>query len=236
MKYKESAQTTKKRETYKPTVVLEQSPLTGTIKRIVKNNLGILRADNKLREILSEGVRFSTKKTRNLGNILPSGKRSLKKGRTWLFKQGMHKCNSAKCSTCKMVQETTHFWNKRKQKQFIIKQHYNCASTHAIYKIDCNICDLAYVGSTIRSVRTRISEHIRDIIKPSESRSMSMASKHFVQQHAGALTGFQFTVIDSIKHNEKVSELRKLEVKWMYALNTLFPAGLNQRNDLFTMY
>ena len=42
----------------------------------------------------------------------------------------------------------------------------NLNKSNVVYSIECNDCDSAYVGSTIRKLKTRVNEHKNALYKP----------------------------------------------------------------------
>lgn len=73
---------------------------------------------------------------------------------------GHFKCLN--CAGCKYVIEGREFINPQDDRHYSLRQLTMCSSKFCVYAISCS-CGLIYVGSTSRSVKIRILEHVARI-------------------------------------------------------------------------
>ena len=66
-------------------------------------------------------------------------------------------CNSShNCMCCDMIMDSDNLnINGRRVKT----AHGNCGTYNIVYLVQCSVCKMAYVGRTIKPLRTRISQH-----------------------------------------------------------------------------
>lgn len=102
------------------------------------------------------------------------------------------------------------------------KEVFNSRSSneHLVYLIHCNVCRIKYVGSTIRSVFIRISEHIDAIEKNMDT----LLYDHFTTTHRKE--DFRFCVLHHCSDDECVTTI---EDKYIRKLDTKHPNGLNMK-------
>ena len=62
--------------------------------------------------------------------------------------RGCEACGKPKCSWCKEINKTTTFTSSNNNKIFKIFYSVNCQSSWLIYIIECNICNLQYIGKS----------------------------------------------------------------------------------------
>ena len=97
---------------------------------------------------------------------------------------GFFYCNKHNCSTCKHSSKNSRLHSNRINKTFNIHGHITCNSTNLIYIITYSKCQKQYVGETGRKIKTRITEHLRNI-----------------RQHTNTIIGLHFnTTGHTIKH------------------------------------
>ena len=67
------------------------------------------------------------------------------------------KCSNRRCGLCKIgiLAETNRFSSFTVKHKYHIFRQLNCISINIIYKINCVLCKLGYVGSTSRDARNR---------------------------------------------------------------------------------
>ena len=122
------------------------------------NNL--LSGDSCLKAIFSKKA---YRRCPTLRDILV--KSTLKSTSTTYVRHGFFHCNRHNCSTCKHFSENSSFHSYYINKTFNIHGHITCSSTNLIYIITCSKCQKQYVSKTGRKLKTRITEHFRNIRK-----------------------------------------------------------------------
>lgn len=163
----------------RPILVLDYNNQHTAIKNIVAKYIPILSEDETVGEILRNGYRVITKKSKSLGNMIsPSLFCSKNSQPTWLSCKGFFRCGKMRCRSCTFAVETKEFDNGDHTMTYPIKQFINCDSTYVIYAIHCSICHKSYIGSTIRKLKVRILEHLNDIVAIT-SRNVSGGVKAF---------------------------------------------------------
>lgn len=113
-----------------------------------------------------------------------------------------------------------------------IKCFCTCSTTAVVYLLTCP-CGKQYVGRTIRSFSTRISEHINLIKAVSTKHTVP---RHYREFHNRNTKGTQFFIID--KHvapwrgGAILRGVSRLETYWIYELQSHFPLGMNVEWDI----
>ena len=74
------------------------------------------------------------------------------------------KCNISSCKLCEFVNPNSYILLKS---GFIIpiSDTFNCSTSNVIYIIRCTLCNVFYIGQTMRSASERLKEQVNDIIK-----------------------------------------------------------------------
>ena len=121
----------------------------------------MLESSVSLKQILPiDSIKLSSKRDRNLKEILapavPHVHHQKRKE-----KDACSKCYNKRCGLCKIsiLAETNRFSSFTVKHKYNIFRQLNCISINIIYKIDCVLCKLGYVGSTSRDTRNRSSKH-----------------------------------------------------------------------------
>ena len=78
---------------------------------------------------------------------------------------GCGPCNKPKCSWCTRINKTSTFTGAQEDIIFDIYHVVNCQSTWVIYIIECNICNLQYVGKSETGFNIRLNNHRNHIKK-----------------------------------------------------------------------
>ena len=75
------------------------------------------------------------------------------------------RCGSQRCGLCKIgiFVETNKFCSFTIRFKYRIFRPLNCISVNIIYKIDCILCKLGYIGSTSKQARTKWAKRKYDI-------------------------------------------------------------------------
>lgn len=176
------------------------------ITNTIRKYLPILHQYPDLEQILrNTEIRFVSRKNRTLGSILSPTVLPSSSSETCLDCKGCYRCGKTCCGTCKHVEHKKEFISVQTQQFFSIQTFINCSTAHLVYLITCKDCMLQYVGSTIRTLCTRIEEHLNDIKQINNfDRSMSNASKHFRNIHQGDVSSFLVQAIENVKKPPQV--------------------------------
>ncbi|XP_056430908.1 uncharacterized protein LOC130369557 [Hyla sarda] len=191
-------------------------------------------------EIIKSGVRFAPRRAPTLSNLLvPSMVDTASVTTQWISTKGFHKCGKSRCVVCPFAEKCQKIEGTVDGKCHVIHNFINCDSTFVLYKIMCTQCHLTYVGSTKRSLKKRMQEHIRHAAGPLSS-NISNISKHFLICHNSDTTSLRFSGIEKVTLNKRggdhIRSLHNREIMWIYLLNCIQPHGLNSKTDLILHY
>ena len=138
-----------------------------------------------------------------------------------------------RCSWCKGINKTTTFTSSNNNKTFKIFHSVNCQSSWVIYIIECNICNLQYIGKSETAFNACLNNHRNHIKKGISSCELT---EHFL--HNKRTHNFDNNVIitiieqirkDNISNEQKKDLLRRREILWQKKLNSMQPNGPNKR-------
>ena len=147
--------------------------------------------------------------------------------------RGCEVCGKPKCSWCKEINKTKTFTSSNNNKIFKIFHSVNCQSSWVIYIIECNICNLQYIGKSKTAFNLHLNNHRNHIKKGISSCELT---EHFL--HHKRTYNFDNNVIitiieqirkDNISNQGKKDLLRRQEIFWQKKLNSMPPNGLNER-------
>ena len=78
----------------------------------------------------------------------------------------------------------------------IITKNKDCSVVNIVYKIDCIICKMFYLGETERSAHERLGEHLRYAKYPNTPSNKSKAlAIHYSSEHPGTEPKLQFSIL-----------------------------------------
>ena len=93
---------------------------------------------------------------------------------------GSFRCGK-NCATCPYISHglTTYtFFSTGETRP--IKFNLTCETKSLIYMIQCNRCNLQYIGETKRRLKDRFNEHLRTIDNPNNKSKPTTAAEHFL--------------------------------------------------------
>ncbi|OCT61211.1 hypothetical protein XELAEV_18047235mg [Xenopus laevis] len=198
-----------------------------TIKHIVNKHWHILQQDSQLREVIGESPLITFRRSKNLRDKLTRSHYTQASRTTWLTSKmkGCYKCGD--CSACPLVAKTHNVMQSRDNVDYTIKNYMNCKSTCVVYLMQC-ACGKVYVGKTLREFRRRILEHVGDV---KHKRNTSIAV-HINECHNGNIKVMQFSAVEQLKQTSRIGDVNKkllqAEARWIYAMNSKSPNGLNE--------
>ena len=116
-------------------------------------------SSEQLKEILQlDTIKLSSRRDRNLKEMLaPSVPYAHRKDREVNQLGSCSRCGSQRCGICKIgiLVQTNKFCSFTVRFKYCTFWPLNCISVNVIYKIDCILCELGYIGFTSKQARTR---------------------------------------------------------------------------------
>ena len=93
---------------------------------------------------------------------------------------GSFRCEK-NCATCPYISDglTSHTFFSTGETR-TIKSNLTCDTKNPIYMIQCNRCNLQYIGETKRRLKDRFNEHRRTIDNPNTKSKPTTAAEHFL--------------------------------------------------------
>ncbi|XP_073399270.1 uncharacterized protein [Dendrobates tinctorius] len=202
---------------------------------ILRKHWSILETDPSLGAALGNFPSMTPRRSKNLNDILvrshyvPTLKNFFgSSGPT----TGSFSCGH--CISCANVLRCSAFSSSSGTRQFKIKNRISCGTSNVIYYATCP-CPKIYVGLTIRELRIRVREHVRDIGAAnlaSDPADLKTIPRHFRSYHnsdAGMLKVRGIDVLHmGIRGGDNKRILAQMEARWIVELDTMTPKGLNE--------
>ena len=89
-----------------------------------------------------------------------------------------------------------------------IKSNLTCDTKNLIYMIQCNRCNLQYIGETKRRLKDRFNEHRRTIDNPKTKSKPTTAAEHFFSSPNHTANDMQLIPIEKIFSNRDSIRVR----------------------------
>ena len=116
-----------------------------------------------------------------------------------------------------------------------IKSNLTCDTKNLIYMIQCNRCNLQYIGETKRCLRDRFNEHCCTIDNPNTKSKPTTAAEHFLSFPNHTANDMQLIPIEKILSNR--DSIRKAKETFLISKGrTLVPHGLNIREETYLLF
>ncbi|XP_075711138.1 uncharacterized protein LOC142747908 [Rhinoderma darwinii] len=138
------------------------------------------------------------------------------------------------CISCPNIERIGNFTDSSGKQDFKICWPISCGTKGVIYYALCP-CPKIYVGMTTRELRLRVREHVRDIENAKTADNIEQLKtipRHFRSHHACNSKMLKIRGIDHINLGMRGGDLKKCllqrECKWIWRLQTMYPAGLNE--------
>ena len=106
----------------------------------------------------------------------------------------------------------------------------NCKSSNVIYVLECEDCNIKYVGKTRSQLKVRLRQHLSDI-KTFKNTSVADHFNYDCQSKNNIANLIIYAVqqIPTLENSNQIEKkLLKAENQWIEMLNTLEPNGLNK--------
>ena len=127
------------------------------------------------------------------------------------------------------------FFSTNEQRR--IRHHITCSSSNIVYMIQCNKCNVQYIGQTKRHLSDRFGEHSRAIEKAIAKQHVDQptaVSDHFTLP-VKSMDNIELIPLEVITSNRDA--IRKARKAFLISKGeTLGPLGLNRRDKIWTFY
>ena len=192
------------------------NPNNTGISSVIKDNLSILKTDDKWKNILERNKFINCYRSPpSLGSLLTRSKFT-----SCQEIGGAFKCKKSRCGCCKNMEECNQI-KFENGFEFHIKSRITCQTKNVIYCLKCAGCNRLYIGQTKMELRFRMTlhrQHIND-----EDLGRLYVSKHIREC---AKTDIPFRVTPFFKMNANATEIeretkeRQFIVKFKPSLNS----------------
>ena len=204
----------------RPILTLTYHPLSIRVKNVIYKHLNILRSNPETSSTFTDIPLTAWRRDNNLNDIFVHTEHS---GRD--DTRGSFPCDRARCNTCPFIVNTDHVFGPKNSTAVTSK--FTCTTTNVVYCITCLKCGLLYIGSTIRRLGDRFTEHLR---LTRQNNHCYPVSAHF-NNNDHNVSDMSISGICRVSGNEDL--LRQKEEETIFRLGTLEPFGLNKQFTSF---
>ena len=113
----------------------------------------------------------------------------------------------------------------------VVLTHILGLRENVIYLVQCNRCNLQYIGETKRQLKDRFNEYRRAVDKTSIKSKPTTVSEHFLSHSNHSYTDMQLIPLQKIQ-SSRDSVLKARKSHLIDKAMTLEPHGLNHRDEL----
>ena len=114
---------------------------------------------------------------------------------------GSYRCGK-NCATCPYISDgLTNYTFFSTGETRSIKSNLTCETKNLIYMIQCNRCNLQYIGETKRRLKDRFNEHRRTIDNPNTKSKPTTAAEHFLTAPNRTANDMQLIPIEKVFSN-----------------------------------
>nr|XP_039263152.1 uncharacterized protein LOC120339139 [Styela clava] len=181
----------------------------------------ILDNNARLKEIFPQPPKIAYRKCPTLRDRLVRAK--LQPVISQKVQSGFYKCNRKACTTCKYSEETKISTGNVTGVHININERISCKSKNVIYLINCKKCGMQYIGETGRSLKYRITEHLRSITK----RKYDLVVGEHFNKLGHSISDFSVSGIKKLFRDQGYRQT--VEAYYINKFGTLEPQGLNSR-------
>ena len=196
-------------------LVLTYSKSLPDIRAILRKHQDTLFTSERMQDIFPKPPLLAFRKDRNICDTLVHSKTNR------ALRTTEKRCA---CEYCTRIVKSD-ISDTASTKSYPVQQDVDCSTRNLIYCLLCNRCNVTvYVGETERSLKERLTEHLRDV----RNRADKPINRHF-ENHSAA--DVRISVLAKMFNGSKISRLLHEEI-WIKLLNTKFPNGCNVKVNL----
>ena len=204
-------------------LVVTYNPTLPSLGQVTRAHHHILQASDRLKRAVPSPPIIAFRRPRSLRDLLVHAEIKPLTRRA----PGNSRCGASRCKTCPILLTTKEFTSHSTGRKYTIRTSATCKSSNVIYLIQCKKCGLQYVGETGQALHCRMNNHRADITH--RRTHEKPVTQHFTTS-GHSVEDMGVLVIETLWREDPV--LRKIrESKWIRALETSCPKGMNLRVD-----
>ena len=207
------------------------NPSLPHISHIIKKHFNLLLSSNRCKSVFQHPPVVAFRRSPNLRDLLVTAKLPFNSTNPQL-PSGSFRCGK-NCATCPYISHglTTYtFFSTGETRP--IKSNLTCETKNLIYVIQCNHCNLQYIGETKRRLKDRFNEHRRTTDNPNNKSKPTTAAEHFLSSPNHTANDMLLIPIEKIfSHRDSIRKAR--EAFSIQKGKTIDPDGLNIREETY---
>ena len=206
----------------RPIFAIKYDPRLPSISPIVnKHWRAMICQDEYLKEVFKQPPLIAYKRQKNIKDNIIRAKVAMPQDRPIRKNPGMKKCGKW-CTACPYVKEGKTIKIDSKKK-WNINKNVNCETANIVYIIECQKCNMRYVGESKRPLKYRLADH-RGYVNRDYINTATGAHFHLPGHN---LSHLQISIIEKQK-NESDSYRKEREKYFINMFNSYYK-GMNKQ-------
>ena len=179
------------------------------ISNIIKKHYHLLLSSDRCKKFFPHLPVVAFRRSPNLRDLLVSAKLSSNSTNPHpQLPSGSYRCGK-NCATCPYISDgLTNYTFFSTGETRSIKSNLTCEIKNLIYMIQCNRCNLQYIGETKRRLKDRFNEHRRTIDNPNTKSKPTTAAEHFLTAPNHTANDMQLIPIEKVFSNRDSQSVR----------------------------
>jgi len=202
------------------------NPWGNIVKDTIKASWSLLSRSASTRPLCDKKIIFGYRRNKNLRDLLVTSKLSNPTTPHLPYSVNSNKCTYSKCRYCPKLDISGTIHSTTRDTNFHTMTNVTCKSNNLIYCITCKICKKQYVGQTKRTLMERFQNHFYNVKK-----GIHQIGRHFTSINHNGIEDIQIHILSFIRQNSEsttsIPARNKVEMAWIYRLNTVAPLALN---------
>ena len=197
-------------------LILDFNPSLPPIKEWLLELWPILYKSSGTRKLVDVQPIIGYRRPKNLQDILVTSDLPEIKWLAGRNRISIPRCNRSACRHCPVLDRTGWIRSHSTGRKYRTQTRISCMSSNLIYLIQCQLCNMQYVGQTRNKILTRLNQHYSTIRAAQET----PVSRHFRSHQCKEPYPLRIYILSLIKADNAQELRNKWERIWMARLNT----------------